>query len=335
MVAMWAETVLYGVYLVTFIHTTQVTFWREGKLSKPKNIALAIVTIVFLVLTTFEVASNFHYNLLAFISYQGPGGLDAIFAGISYWPNVALYTCTQSTELLTDAMLIYRCLVIYYYDYRIIIAPVILWLANLGLSVVIILFTATLHSNALLYGTNTKPLITAFLALSLGSNFITTGLIAYRISLVKRRMTGHNAKNALPAERAIKIIVESGVINAISVLVTFITILINNNALYISADAGKMIHSITFNLIIIRVAAGTVDAQTCSPSNTPAHSDPVYPLHLNGHSVRRLNSDTQVGVMVHIETIQDCSGSFKDTSMHLGNVARDIEEGSMMESEKN
>lgn len=72
-------------------------------------------------------------------------------------------------------MQIYRCLVVFAYRWLVIVFPSLLWAANAVCSAIIIYITSTLRRDALLSVDQLSPFLTAFLALTLVTNLLTTG----------------------------------------------------------------------------------------------------------------------------------------------------------------
>ncbi|KAL4250252.1 hypothetical protein ABKN59_003110 [Abortiporus biennis] len=286
LVALFMECIGYGIYLVTLGHALHVLFSRNDGIKRPKSIPLLASTLFFAVLTTLDVAASFRFNLVAFVLYRGPGGPEEVFAMVSYWTNVTQYACTQTTELITEVMLIYRCLVVYYYNWGIIAFPIVLWFGNAACSIAIVYIAAALKSDALVYAHQIKPFITAFGIMSLVQNFLCTGLIAWRISRITQ---GVSVVSTMPSvrphtlSRASRIIIESGAMNGVSVAISFITVIAGSNSSYCSADVGKMIHGITFNLIIIRVSKGLTAGRAEWKGSLPILSSPRTPLEFVPH----------------------------------------------------
>ena len=87
-VALFMESVAYGIYLVTLGMCVQVLFWGRSEEKKRLNWPLITVTALMFIFATFDVAFGLRHNLDAFIFYKGAGGADAEFEDISYWVNV-------------------------------------------------------------------------------------------------------------------------------------------------------------------------------------------------------------------------------------------------------
>lgn len=119
---------------------------RQGK----RNLFL-IVSLLFFVFATLDVALLLRHVLDAFIWYQGPGGAIAEFSNISYWVNAMKMVNFSAQTSIADGMLvrrhfssphlrdwnrwpmqIYRCYVVYSGSWLVVFPLCILWVAGLG-----------------------------------------------------------------------------------------------------------------------------------------------------------------------------------------------------------
>lgn len=89
-VALFMESVVYGIYLVTLGICVRVLFWGRAGVHTRHTINWPMVVVVALmaVFATLDVALGLRHILEAFIFYSGPGGPDAEFDDISNWVNV-------------------------------------------------------------------------------------------------------------------------------------------------------------------------------------------------------------------------------------------------------
>ena len=72
---------------------------------------------------------------------------------------------------------IYRCWVVFAHNWTIASIPILMWLADVACSVMIILITATLRTDALISQQKLlKPFLYSFFSITIALNLITTGL---------------------------------------------------------------------------------------------------------------------------------------------------------------
>ncbi|KAF7326529.1 hypothetical protein MVEN_02611000 [Mycena venus] len=199
------------------------------------------------------------HNIEAFALYNGAGGAQEELLNISDWVNVVKTVDVILQTLLGDGMLIYRCWIVYEKSWRIIVFSLLLWLGTAACTAVGLRIGATLHSHALITSGSLQPAIISFWVLTITQNFVTTGLLISRIYRIDRQNTRFAYYSASSAnkgptrlQRAIRIILESGLMYTVTALVTFITFISGSNSAYGTSDVEVQVVGIAFNLIIIR-----------------------------------------------------------------------------------
>lgn len=166
-------------------------------------------------------------------------------------------------------MKIYRCYVVFGHSWKIILLPILLWLADVAFSVMIIFITTTLQKDTTISQQSLlKPFLYSFFVVTIVLNLITTGaypqllwftdrpltcrghlpgLIIWRIWGVNKKSLPH-VKHArgqgVPIERTrlqqvIRIIIESGLLYTTLVIATFICELASSNAIYGVSDVVR------------------------------------------------------------------------------------------------
>ncbi|GJE85142.1 hypothetical protein PsYK624_012200 [Phanerochaete sordida] len=286
LVALFMEAVTYGIYVVTFTRCAYVLFFDRQGIKQTINWPMVVVMALMAIFTTLDLALGLRHNLDAFVFYHGAGGAAAEFDNISYWVNVMKTVDTQVMSLIGDAMLIYRCFVIFSHSWAIAFVPLLMWLADVACSVMIILITATLHTDTLISQQKLlKPFLYSFFAVTIALNFLTTGLIVWKIRKINRGTTSHVPQKTTGSRRprtrlehVIRIIIESGMLYTVFVILTFACELAGSNAIYGVSDMMVVVVGICFNLIIIRVDS-TV-AGTSSFAVDSAAPPASFPLNL-------------------------------------------------------
>ena len=87
-IALFMESVVYGIYLVTLAACVRALFWDTQGFKRNINWAMVVVTGTMAIFATLDLALGLRHNLDAFVFYKGPGGPSAEFDDISYWVNV-------------------------------------------------------------------------------------------------------------------------------------------------------------------------------------------------------------------------------------------------------
>ncbi|EIM87037.1 uncharacterized protein STEHIDRAFT_130561 [Stereum hirsutum FP-91666 SS1] len=240
---------------------------------------MVLISLAMFIFATLDVAFGLVHNLDAFVYYKGNGGAVAEFSIVSNWVNVMKSADFLAQTSIGDAMLIYRCWIVYGKRWSIIIFPLVLWTGYVVGACITLRTESTFQHSALLSTSELIPLITSTLMLTLALNIIVTSAIVYRIWRVNQHSTAFETlpssssstqpsrafnSNGTRLSRIMRIIIESGLMYTISVVVSVIPYLAGNNSYYGISDCG-----ISFNLIIIRVHNGTAFKSTAyAPQST-------------------------------------------------------------------
>ncbi|KAI0026659.1 hypothetical protein K488DRAFT_65467 [Vararia minispora EC-137] len=258
-VALFVESVLYGVFLVTFGMTIRVLLFNRADSSIIRSgrqyYFFLAVAFAFLVVATFDEAMVLRHVLDAFVYYKGPGGPIGEFLIISYWVNVMKTVDYCIMTSIGDAVLIYRCFIVWGKNWFIMVGLGILWVAFLVVAVIDWYIEFTMHSSALLSASNLRPFVHAVQSITLCINVIATSLIVYKIYQVQKNNASisiHGGSSSSGLKRAMRIIVESGALYTASVIVFFGVYLASSNAQYVAADAvSVMLWGARLMLIIV------------------------------------------------------------------------------------
>ncbi|RPD71695.1 hypothetical protein L226DRAFT_573648 [Lentinus tigrinus ALCF2SS1-7] len=245
LVALYMQAIFYGMGVVTVSYGLRVLMWnREGHFKGKDSVNWIMVgaTLAMFTIATMEIAFGFQHDLDAFINYKGPGGPIAEFSKISNWVNVMKTVDYAAQTFIGDAIMVYRCYVIYERNWMVVAVPVILWLAESG----------DMRLERLV------PFITTVLSLTLAMTTMTTGMIVYRILKINSAWSSQRVTRIgnYRLTRIVRILIESGLIYTICVIVFFCTFLASNNSQYPVSDVTVQIIPISFTLILIRVDQG-------------------------------------------------------------------------------
>ncbi|KAF8622046.1 hypothetical protein AX15_007329 [Amanita polypyramis BW_CC] len=203
---------------------------------------------------TVDVAFGLRHNIEAFVYFEGEA--TQYFEDISSWVNVMKMICYVGQTFVGDAILLYRCWVVYNRRWLVVIIQIIMWLGETACGIMAAYGEATLHhgGSAGLKTNDLLPWITSLLTLTLATNVITTSLIVYKICVMR-------------------VLIESGTFYTASVVLLFVVYMSSSNAELPVSDAIVQIIGITFNVIIVRG-----DRDESRQRNTTKGSD--LPLHI-------------------------------------------------------
>ncbi|EMD32280.1 hypothetical protein CERSUDRAFT_88274 [Gelatoporia subvermispora B] len=222
-----------------------------------------MITLVMGVIGTLDASLTTAINIRAWST----GDLTQFIN--SSWMNDVKMVDQVLMPLIGDAMLTYRCWIVYEHSWRAIIPSSLLWLVGFGLCIVLNIKAAVLTSAVGINDPSLTPYIASLLAITVVQNILTTSLIIHRIWSVQRDIRRHGVLHG-NVIFIVRTIVESGVLYTSSAVILLGTAVVRNNADYITGDALVQITGIAFNLIIIRFDQSLADRYALpSPASDP------------------------------------------------------------------
>ncbi|KAJ3752307.1 hypothetical protein EV360DRAFT_88871 [Lentinula raphanica] len=277
LLGLFLASVFWGMLLITFVHAMQCFLWDiergELKSASKLNWPMLIVALLLMTISTLDLSLGLMHCIEAFILYNGPGGSDARFTGLTDWVNIVRTCCMASGKAISDgSWSVYRCWVVCNHSKAVVVLPVLLWLGGCSMSIFIVYMEASAGNPKVVLTDGMSKItsgITVGWTLSLVNNIITTGIIVYRIWRVDKAnmlygiqgqdstLQGNHCFFARKNHRRtrlqniIRIVIESGMMYTTIAFMTFITFVVGSNSFYTTSDAELQILSIAFNLIII------------------------------------------------------------------------------------
>ncbi|KAM6501663.1 hypothetical protein JOM56_001640 [Amanita muscaria] len=277
--AVFTQAALFGLYTLTLLHCLRWLLYQdEGwKLRDRTRWLMLVTTLILFAFAVVDLAISIHMSLLILAE--------------------------NSTFLLTDAVLVYRCWVVHSNSWRIILPPIILWLSCLTAFILILFyeFNDFPNSPTARWAEQSKfHTDVAFYVCHIANNIYTTSIV-YRILQVVNNTAGGSRR----LYKTGRIIAESGILYVVSSLLLLVAYIgaSNNNPSFVLVapifDAVNYSTSmISFNLVIIRVnqQRAEEDADTLlsslskekplleSESRSYADEASQNPLHRSGSS---------------------------------------------------
>ncbi|KAF7305383.1 Carboxylic ester hydrolase [Mycena chlorophos] len=270
MLALCLGLFLNGIYVVTMGIAGRVLLTNpEGRLRSAREINWVLLT-VFVALflndmmdTVLEIVQAMN----AFVLYTGPGGAEHVFLRGSSSITLAKTASVGVQTLMGDAILIWRCWFIWKSKtWLVIILPIIAWIANFVLNAYVDVLLSRVFQG-LVFSSAIQPWGEAFWIIAICINTFTTGLIVFRLWEVESTNvqfrepssmnTSFSDRTKTPLGRAMRNIVESGMLITVSSLLMCIAYSTQSNFNYPASTLASSFHSlvgIAFNLIIIRGA---------------------------------------------------------------------------------
>ncbi|KAG2106931.1 uncharacterized protein F5147DRAFT_636937 [Suillus discolor] len=245
------EGILYGFSVLMFIGTIW-TFTYKQRIRDINQPSTVVATLLFVLSTVHMIVGiiRLEDGLVKYGNtfHDGPAGF---FADVTQQTFVTKNTIITLQTLLGDGVVIYRCYVVWR-SVWIIILPCMMWcgVAAFGICMVYVQAPTTNAKNV--FGNQTGHWITAFLSLTLATNLLSSGLLAYRIWTIERNVSGAYAtKNNMPI---LRVLVDAALLYSAAFCASLVCFAISNNGFYVLGDLIVPIISIAFYMVFIRVA---------------------------------------------------------------------------------
>jgi len=202
-----------------------------------------------------------------------PHGPEQYFGAVSQ-PTFVTKGCLYDAQtLILDAAVIYRAYIVWQ-NFHVVIVPIIAWLGLLA-SAIGAQIAALSHTNDV-FAVEIAHWITAVYSLTLGTNFISTSLLAYRIWSVSRQTSHHRSSDVTTP--VFRVAIESGVLYTLAVTVSLITYVTGSTGVYIMLDVVSPLMSIVFNMLILQAGLTSYKNNLFS---FPNHPDPSTSIAMN------------------------------------------------------
>ncbi|TFK92332.1 hypothetical protein K466DRAFT_236142 [Polyporus arcularius HHB13444] len=246
------EAVLWGIYAVLFIASVVLLLRRVR--TRSMNVPIFIANFLLFASCTahFALELKHFYAALGTVGVEGFADETAELVGADLLISLS--------DFLGDLVLLYRCWVIWGKNFWVVLLPLLTAAAGFGCIVVVAHWILTLSPTSPVPPAAIVPLGTAGYVLPLATNVMATALIVTKLWLTARsaeqRIGTRMQGTARAAERAVAIIVESGVLYLATQLVFVVLFALGHPAQAILAVVAVQIYGIAPTLIVIRVALG-------------------------------------------------------------------------------
>ncbi|KAG2751868.1 hypothetical protein P692DRAFT_20799754 [Suillus brevipes Sb2] len=249
------EGILYGFSVLMFIGTIWALTYKHHM--RDVNRPITAVAVLLLALSTAHMVVDIIRTEEGLVQYRDtfPGGPEAFFAEIARKTFVIKNAIFVSQTLLGDGVVIYRCYVVWQTVW-VIILPSMLWFSVAVTGVYSIYsFSRTTSISGNVFSHATRQWISAFYALTLATNLLSSGLLAYRIWKIERTVA-NTRTTKMTTTSILRVIMDAAIVYSIALLCTLIGSVCSNNGSLVMIDVLMPIISIAFYMVIIRIAIG-------------------------------------------------------------------------------
>jgi len=275
LVGIWLETLVYGIYVPLFFTCIWIVLYRRGV--RPVNWKLLGPAIVMFILSTVHIGVGIRRLIEGFVQSPNPA---LYYADLQRWKNVWSDAIYVTINLIGDSIVIYRCYVVWNYQKRVIVLPLLCLIGSVVTGIYAVIGFHYVKPGDTAFVMRISAFARADFVLSLVVNVMCTGLIAFHIWRSARFIGPHLGRQHVGVYYgALAVIVESAAIYTLSMAIYIGLYVSEMNAQYVLYLVNTQIIGIVPTLILVRVGLGlthTSGWDTAQGSNLPYSHGGVF-----------------------------------------------------------
>ncbi|OCH85264.1 hypothetical protein OBBRIDRAFT_740208 [Obba rivulosa] len=185
-VGSYLSGILYGVELVLYFMTIHAV-WKTPHSRRPRSDRFfTLYSTVLLIMMTIDISTNaFWGQQMWIIDRDRPGGIPAFIAEeSSVWYQTFGTTSSIVLILMGDGLLIYRCFVIWRSSWLVVALPILIYLANFALAILVLITAGTPGGQT--FSGRTVDFGTPLYSMAISLNIILTILICGRLLFLSK-----------------------------------------------------------------------------------------------------------------------------------------------------
>ncbi|KAG2341109.1 hypothetical protein BDR05DRAFT_966007 [Suillus weaverae] len=270
LVGMILGGVSYGVYLLLTVQAVTALMQRPRhgqKIANNRRTLLCYILITF-ALGTISFACNTKYTVMIWIDLRdAPGGPVALIENVMHYRiNFVAIFCGYVAEWFMQALLLYRCFVMWNWARPVMIPMVALYIGMIAVAIAILVQVGT---GALFYGINTTL---AYLSFQVAHTMLYTILVTKRLLSIRGQMKQAFVEyDSSTYDTVILMVVESAMAYTVFIMIFIIAFAVHSSPLTTVCFLSVcQVQGIAQLFIIIRVARGRAITHDWSARITPA-----------------------------------------------------------------
>ncbi|KAG1844341.1 hypothetical protein DFJ58DRAFT_29464 [Suillus subalutaceus] len=263
--------VSYGAYLLLTVQAVIALMQRprHGQKIANNRRTLLCYTLITFALGTISFACNTKFTVMIWIDLRdAPGGPVALIKNVMHYRiNFMAICCGYVTEWLMQALLLYRCFVIWNWERHVMISMVSLYTGMIAVAIVVLVQAGT---GTPFYDINSTV---AYLAFQVAHTILYTILVAKRLLSIRSQMkTAFKAEyDSSTYDTIILMVIESAVAYTVFIIIFIVGFAVHSDSLSTLCFLSiNQVQGITQLFIIIRVARGRAVTHDWSPRIAPA-----------------------------------------------------------------
>jgi len=299
LVGLWLESMIYGAYAILFMAAMHVS-WRSKKSGGSFSMIFFLSMISMFIMITIYTGIDLSRGIRAYALQVSPPSPVTYYHDFSKWDNYAFGVIVTMLVWHADALVIYRCYIIWARNIWVIILPLIL----LGLSFAVNIITLTTFKKPdALPAATISVFIQMVYPVNLAQSILTTGLIAHRIISQHRKSHAsglHRAASGMSLLNVVRIIVESASIFTIQQIILLVLLEINHPAQVILHETLVPSMGLIFVLMTLRTHMAKTDSEGWSRGKSTGGPTSVQRAGQSGVAIittRTVIEDHQMSVL--------------------------------------
>ncbi|KAG2365379.1 hypothetical protein BDR07DRAFT_1329350 [Suillus spraguei] len=270
LVGMILGGVSYGVYLLLTVQALIALMQRPRHGQKIANNRLTLIcyTLITFSLGTIDFAGNIKYTEMIWIDLRdAPGGPVALIKNIMHYRiNFMAICCGYVAEWLMQALLLYRCFVIWNWARPVMIPMVAIYIGMIVAAIVVLIQAG---AGNVFYSINAAL---AYLTFQVAHTILYTILVAKRLLSLRGQMRQALGEyDSSTYDTIILMVVESAMAYSLFIIIFIIGFAIHSDPVSTLCFLSIIqVQGITQLFIIIRVARGRAVTRAWSTRTTPA-----------------------------------------------------------------
>ncbi|TCD69743.1 hypothetical protein EIP91_006510 [Steccherinum ochraceum] len=276
LVATWIETLVYGFFLCLFFATVYTHFTYRRSTDGTVMFGVGCVLFVF---ATIHLAMNCYRLIRGYVDFAtAPGGAAAYLSRLAPWDHVFKDTIYATTELLGDAISIYRCWIVWERNWKVIVLPVLLLIVSIISGYTVCGLYTTINTDSV-FDHRLSSWVSTFYAVAVVQSSMTTGLMMYRIWQAEKRSASYRTGKS-PLRPVLWILLESAALLVVVEIVLLALYSADYNCQYLLLEPVTPIVGITFTSITLRITLRSREGRNtgaASSSHGRAGADTPFP----------------------------------------------------------
>jgi len=264
LISLALTTFLYGLFFALFLITTVVMSYKVTEDIHRQRTKILPVSLIMLLVATTHLIIIWVGAIQGFV-VQKRGSTQAFYEDISDPTSIIKLTCMLLQTVLGDLVIIWRLYVVCSKNKTIVVPAILLVAGYSVIGVVAISLIARAHPGTDIFHVATSW-ITAYFSLTMSTNVICSGAIAWRIFLTVRKPLG-TSTSLWPIIFAI---IESSALYALGVIAALVSFLSKTNGQYAAVDAIVPLVGIVFSLIVLQIRFHVSATASCCSDGKPA-----------------------------------------------------------------